>query len=534
MRSTSNHAAFIWAVADLLRGPFKQSEYGRVILPFTVLRRLECVLEPTREAVLERYEQLAGEDVDLDLILPSVAGAPFYNTSRYTLGTLGQTNTLANLEDYVSKFSGNARGIFDHFGFETWLEKLEAADLLHLVAQKFKDVDLHPDKVSNVEMGHIFEHLVYKFAESANETAGEFYTPRDIVRLATTLVIAPDNEALAGEGVIRTVYDPAAGTGGFLSAAIEQIKEWNPGARLMPYAQELNSETYAIQVADKLIQGYDTKNLKLGNTLSDDQLAGETFHYGLSNPPFGVDWKGIRTAVEAEHKRGYAGRFGPGTPCVSDGSMLFLLHLLSKRRPKSEGGSRFGIVLSGSPLFTGGAGSGESEIRRWILEQDLLEAIVALPGDMFYNTGIATYVWILSNHKSEERAGKVQLIDATSMFASMRKSLGNKRRYLTDEHIAEIARLHDAFEESEHSKIFTTTDFGYRRVTIERPLRLTFTPHDEIGLAALQEENAWQKLPQEDRSSILTALAQLDERISSRKTFTKSLEAALKPSGVKV
>ncbi len=279
--------------------------------------------------------------------------------------------------------------------------------------------------------------MVYKFAESANESAGEFYTPRDIVRLATTLVIAPDNEALAGEGVIRTVYDPAAGTGGFLSAAIEQIKEWNPGARLVPYAQELNAETYAIQVADKLIQGYDTRNLKLGNTLSDDQLAGESFHYGLSNPPFGVDWKGIRTAVEAEHKRGYAGRFGPGTPRVSDGSMLFLLHLLSKRRPKSEGGSRFGIVLSGSPLFTGGAGSGESEIRRWILEQDLLEAIVALPGDMFYNTGIATYVWILSNHKSEERAGKVQLIDATGMFASMRKSLGNKRRYLTDEHIAE-------------------------------------------------------------------------------------------------
>lgn len=341
MSSSGNHAAFIWAVADLLRGPFKQSEYGRVILPFTVLRRLECVLEPTREAVLQASEQLAGEEVDLDLILPGVAKARFYNTSRYTLGTLGQTNTLSNLEDYVSKFSGNARGIFDHFNFSTWLEKLEAADLLHLVAQKFKDLDLHPDKVSNVEMGHIFEHLVYKFAESANESAGEFYTPRDIVRLATTLVIAPDNEALAGEGVIRTVYDPAAGTGGFLSAAIEQIKEWNPSAVLVPYAQELNAETYAIQVADKLIQGYDTKNLKLGNTLSDDQLAGETFHYGLSNPPFGVDWKGIRTAVEAEHKRGFAGRFGPGTPRVSDGSMLFLLHLLSKRRPESGGGQPF-------------------------------------------------------------------------------------------------------------------------------------------------------------------------------------------------
>jgi len=534
MYSSPNHAAFIWAVADLLRGPFKQSEYGRVILPFTVLRRLECVLEPTREAVLATFEQLAGEDVDLDLILPGVAEAPFYNTSRYTLGTLGQTNTLANLEDYVSKFSGNARGVFDHFGFSTWLEKLDSADLLHLVAQKFKDLDLHPDRVSNVEMGYIFEHLIYKFAESANETAGEFYTPRDIVRLATTLVIAPDNEALAGEGVIRTVYDPAAGTGGFLSAAIEQIREWNADARLVPYAQELNAETYAIQVADKLIQGYDTRNLKLGNALSNDQLDDAQFHYGLSNPPFGVDWKAIRTAVEAEHKRGFAGRFGPGTPRVSDGSMLFLLHLLSKRRPKKDGGSRFGIVLSGSPLFTGGAGSGESEIRRWVLEEDLLEAIVALPGDMFYNTGIATYVWILSNNKAPERAGKVQLIDATGMHAGMRKSLGSKRRYLSEEHIAEIARLHDAFEESEISKIFDTTDFGYRRITVERPLKLTFTPHDETGLAGLLEERAWQRLEESERESLLSALAGLDERIPSRKAFTKNLEAALKPSGVNV
>jgi len=287
-------------------------------------------------------------------------------------------------------------------------------------------------------------------------------------------------------------------------------------------------------VADKLIQGYDTGNLKLGNTLSDDQLAGETFTYGLSNPPFGVDWKGIRTAVEAEHKRGFAGRFGPGLPRVSDGSMLFLLHLLSKRRSKSDGGSRFGIVLSGSPLFTGGAGSGESEIRRWILEQDLLEAIVALPGDMFYNTGIATYVWILSNQKSEERAGKVQLIDATGMFASMRKSLGSKRKYLTDEHVAEIARLHDAFEETPLSKIFDTMDFGYRRITVERPLRLTFTPRDEAGLASLQGESAWQKLEQDERAGLLAALAGLQERIPSRTAFTKSLNAALKPSGVKV
>jgi len=529
-----NLASFIWSVADLLRGPFKQSEYGRVILPFTVLRRLECVLEPTRLQALDTFEQLKGEGVDFDVVLPGITGVPFYNVSRYTLGTLGQTSTRANLEDYVSKFSPTARGIFDHFEFSKWIGKLETANLLHLVAQRFASIDLHPSRLDNMAMGQVFEHLIYKFAESANDTAGEHYTPRDVVRLTTTLVFAPDHEALGGEGVIRTVYDPTAGTGGFLSEGIELVKQWNPNAVLVPYSQELNPETYAIQVADKLIQGHNTQNLKLGNTLSDDQLAGEAFHYGLSNPPYGADWKAIRSQVEAEHKRGYAGRFGPGLPRVSDGSMLFLLHLLSKRRPKNEGGSRFGIVLSGSPLFAGGAGSGESEIRRWILENDLLEAIVALPTDLFYNTGIATYVWILSNNKEPKRVGKVQLIDASGMFASMRKSLGSKRRYLTDEHIAEIARLHDAFEETENCKIFATTDFGYRRVTIERPLRLTFTPRDEAGLAALQEEGAWQKLEEGERASILKALASLDERIPSRKAFTKGLETALKPSGVKV
>jgi type I restriction enzyme M protein len=493
MTQATNQASFIWSVADLLRGPFKQSEYGRVILPFTVLRRLECVLEPTRDTVLASYRDFEAEGLDLNELLPGVSGVPFYNISQYTLATLGQTNPRANLEDYVSKFSPNARGIFTHFAFDTWLDKLENANLLFLVAQEFAGFDLHPRRVSNMEMGHIFEHLVYKFAESANDTAGEYYTPRDVVRLATTLVIAPDHEALAGEGVIRTVYDPAAGTGGFLSAAIEQVLEWNPNARLVPYAQELNGETYAIQVADKLIQGYDTSKLKLGNTLSHDQLEGETFHYALSNPPFGTDWKGFSSAIEAEHKRGYAGRFGPGLPRVSDASMLFLLHLLSKRRPRSQGGSRMGIVLSGSPLFTGGAGSGESEIRRWILEEDLLETIVGLPTDLFYNTGIATYVWILSNAKEERRRGLVQLIDASDMHTSMRKSLGNKRKYLNDEQIAEIARLHDVFEEGPESKILPTTAFGFRRVVIERPLRLRFeiTQHamDRLLDATLEVSN---------------------------------------------
>ena len=466
----------IWSVADTLRGDFKQSEYGRIILPFAVLRRLECVLEPTREAVLDQYEAIKDDGLDPDLILPEIAGAPFYNTSKFTLATLGATSTRQNLESYISAFSSNVRQVFDEFAFDNWIERLDEANLLYEVVKAFKDFDLHPDQVSNHDMGMIFEHLVRRFAESANDTAGEFYTPRDVVRLATTLVFATDQEALSGRGVVRTVYDCAAGTGGFLSAAIELVAEWNPAARIIPYAQELNPETHAICVADKLIQGHDVRNIKLGNTLSDDQLPHERFDYCLANPPFGVDWKKVEKHVKNEHRvRGYDGRFGPGLPRVNDGSMLFLMHLLSKRKPASQGGTRIGIVLSGSPLFNGGAGSGESEIRRWILENDWLEAIVALPTDMFYNTGIGTYIWILSNHKEERRKGLVQLIDATGMFTAMRKSLGNKRRFLSEAQIEEIARIHDAFEEGDHCRIFNTADFGYRRITVERPLRLRFS-----------------------------------------------------------
>ncbi|WP_312936581.1 type I restriction-modification system subunit M [Stutzerimonas nitrititolerans] len=469
-------APFIWNIADLLLGAFRPSEYGRIILPFTVLRRLECVLEPTRDKVRIQYEAMKASGVDMDLILPSTAGATFYNVSQFSLASVGSTSTRANLEDYIAKFSANARQVFEHFAFDRWLEKLEKANLLYLVAQKFAAVDLHPDKISNHEMGLVFEHLIRKFAESANDDAGQFFTPRDVVRLATTLVFAPDHQALNGEGVVRTVYDCAAGTGGFLSSAIEQVYEWNPNARLVPYAQELNPETYAISVADKLIQQYDTRNIKLGNTLSHDQLPHEQFDYCLANPPFGVKWENVQKQVQAEHQQqGYAGRFGPGLPRVGDGSLLFLMHLLSKRKPIELGGSRIGIVLSGSPLFNGGAGSGESEIRRWILENDWLEAIIALPNDLFYNTGIGTYIWVLSNHKDGLRKGKVQLIDASAMHAPMRKSLGSKRKYLSDEQIAEIAKLHEAFEEGPNSKIFATSDFGYRRITVERPLRLRFS-----------------------------------------------------------
>ncbi|WP_191489726.1 type I restriction-modification system subunit M [Pseudomonas sp. FEN] len=481
-----NLADFIWSVADVLRGDFKQSEFGRIILPFTVLRRLECVLEPTRDKVRSQFLAMQASGVDMDLILPATAGATFYNVSQFALDSIGSTSTSANLEDYIAKFSGNARQVFEHFAFDGWLSKLENANLLYLVTQKFASIDLHPNVISNHEMGLVFEHLIRKFAESANDTAGEFFTPRDVVRLATTLIFAPDHQALNGDGVVRTVYDCAAGTGGFLSSAIEQVAEWNPNARLVPYAQELNPETYAISVADKLIQGYDTKNIKLGNTLSNDMLPHEQFDYCLANPPFGVKWEKVQKQVQDEQTSlGFAGRFGAGLPRVGDGSLLFLMHLLSKRKPAEQGGTRIGIVLSGSPLFNGGAGSGESEIRRWILENDWLEAIIALPNDLFYNTGIGTYIWVLSNHKDAGRKGQVQLIDATAMHAPMRKSLGSKRKFLSEEQIAEIAKLHEAGESGVNSKVFATTDFGYRRITVERPLRLRFSVTPE-NLAAYE------------------------------------------------
>ncbi|KIH81613.1 type I restriction-modification system subunit M [Pseudomonas batumici] len=471
-----NLADFIWSVADVLRGDFKQSEFGRIILPFTVLRRLECVLEPTRDKVRSQYQAMQSIGVDMDLILPTAAGATFYNVSQFALDSVGSTSTRANLEDYIAKFSANSRQVFEHFAFDGWLEKLEKANLLYLVTQKFASIDLHPNVISNHEMGLVFEHLIRKFAESANDTAGEFFTPRDVVRLATTLVFAPDHQALNGEGVVRTVYDCAAGTGGFLSSAIEQVAEWNSNARLVPYAQELNPETYAISVADKLIQGFETKNIKLGNTLSNDLLPHEQFDYCLANPPFGVKWEKVQKQVQDEQTNlGFAGRFGAGLPRVGDGSLLFLMHLLSKRKPAEQGGTRIGIVLSGSPLFNGGAGSGESEIRRWILENDWLEAIIALPNDLFYNTGIGTYIWVLSNHKDATRKGQVQLIDATAMHAPMRKSLGSKRKFLSEQQIAEITKLHEAGENAPNSKVFATTDFGYRRITVERPLRLRFS-----------------------------------------------------------
>lgn len=471
--SFSSTAAFIWSVADLLRGDYKQSDYGKVILPFTLLRRLECVLEPTRADVLTEYQARKDLGIVIDVFLTKKAGQSFYNISRFTLSTLlaDPTNLRHNLETLIADFSPNAREIFERYKFTEQLAYLDESNLLYKIVEKFATVDLHPDAISNHQMGLVFEELIRRFAEASNETAGEHFTPRDIVRLTTSLLFIGDDSILTKAGIVRSLYDPTAGTGGFLSSGSEYVYEMNPNAKLVTFGQELNPESYAICKADMLIKGQAVENIKYGNTLSDDQLYDKKFDYMLSNPPFGVEWKKVEKEVKKEHlEKGYGGRFGPGLPRVSDGSLLFLLHLISKMRPKEEGGSRIGIILNGSPLFTGSAGSGESEIRRYILENDLLEAIVAMPTDMFFNTGIATYIWILSNHKAPERKGKVQLVNASGFGESMRKSLGSKRKQLSDPNIDEITRIYGVFEESKISKIFDTTDFGYRRITVERPL----------------------------------------------------------------
>jgi type I restriction enzyme M protein len=473
--NTENHsqtAAFIWSIADLLRGDFKQSQYGRIILPFTLLRRMECVLEPTKATVLAQAKMHQNKpDTVRELLLLKAAIQKFYNDSPLSLSALSDTQTADDLMSYVQAFSADAREIFEHFHFEDFVQQLSASDLLYQVVKSFATVDLSPEKISNFGMGLIFEELIRKFAESSNETAGEHFTPRDIVHLTTSLVITDQDHKLKPDSIV-TIYDPTAGTGGFLSEGDKYIQDISQRVTVSLHGQELNPESYAICKADMLIKGQEVGNIKLGNTLSDDQLEAIQFDFMLSNPPFGVEWKKVQKKVTDEHKeRGFGGRFGPGLPRVSDGSLLFLLHLVSKMRSPKEGGSRIGIILNGSPLFTGGAGSGESEIRRYLLQNDLVEAIVALPTDMFYNTGIATYVWILSNHKPKPRTGKVQLIDGTQHFSKMRKSLGSKRQFINDEQIDEIVRLYGNFKETAQSKIFPVNAFGYRRITIDRPLR---------------------------------------------------------------
>jgi len=513
MQQTPNNlATFIWSLADLLRGDFKQSQYGRIILPFTLLRRLEGVLEESKQAVLDQHDKIQAmnlpEEAQEKMLLRATNNLSFFNISKMDLSKLGEAGIKDNLESYIQGFSKDAREIFEYFNFAEFIGQLNDADLLYKIVQKVRQTDLSPSAISNHEMGLVFEELIRRFAEGSNETAGEHFTPRDIIRLTTALVFMEDDDALTKAGIIRTIYDPTAGTGGFLSAGMEYVHELNPEARMVGYGQELNPESYAICKADMLIKGQEVGNIKLGNTLSNDQLYADKFDYMLSNPPFGVDWKKIEQIIKDENSlKGFDGRFGAGLPRVSDGSLLFLLHLISKLRGAEQGGGRIGIILNGSPLFTGGAGSGESEIRRYILEADLLEAIVALPTDMFYNTGIATYVWVLSNKKAEPRKGKVQLINGVNLCAKMRKSLGSKRNIMDENDIATITRSFGDFEEITReldkpaeqksnrgrqsanpkteapktfsSKLFDTHEFGYRRITIERPLRESYQFSDE-------------------------------------------------------
>ncbi|TCO82665.1 type I restriction enzyme M protein [Plasticicumulans lactativorans] len=544
-------SSFIWSVADLLRGDYKQSEYGRVILPFTVLRRLDCVLAATKPAVLAEQASREKMGVNPEPFLRRAAGnLGFYNTSPLDLPTLlgDQDHIGRNLYAYVDAFSPAARDIFERFDFHAQVERLAKANLLYLVTEKFAHIDLRPGVVDNAQMGLAFEELIRKFAEISNETAGEHFTPREVIRLMVNLLFIEDDDVLTpGNAVVRTLYDPTAGTGGMLSVAGEYLLEHNPQARLTLYGQELNDESYAICKADMLIKGQDVANIVAGNTLSDDGHGARKFDYMLSNPPFGVEWKKVEKAVRQEHEqKGFDGRFGPGLPRVSDGSMLFLLHLLAKMRPARDGGSRFGIVLNGSPLFTGGAGSGESEIRRYVLENDLLEAIVGLPPDMFYNTGISTYVWILSNRKPEDRRGYVQLIDASSFWQKMRKSLGSKRKEMSDGHIDTVTRLFGSFTEAELvtvldaagqpvgepqlvtntdeppttpaggrlkrvpiARIFRNEDFGYTTVTVERPLR------DEAGNVVLGLKGRQKGRPQPDSALRDTENVPLTEDISA-------------------
>lgn len=503
----ANHA---WSVADLLRGDYKQSDYGKVILPFTVLRRLECVLAPTREKVAEIAEQHKDSGINPDRFLRRASGHSFYNRSRLTLKKIAEDPQSAamNLQVYVGAFSDNAQGVLERFEFAQQIKRLDSAGLLYKVIGKFTDLDLRPEIVPNHNMGYIFEELIRRFAEQSNETAGEHFTPREVIQLMVRLLVAPDGDALQLPGAVRTVLDPACGTGGMLSAMDDLITELNPDATVEVYGQELNPESWAICRSDLMIKGQDPENIAFGNSFSDDGHARKTFDYMLANPPFGVEWKKVKDEVEHEHKAlGEAGRFGAGLPRINDGSLLFLQHMISKMKPvdvNGGGGSRLAIVFNGSPLFTGAAGSGESEIRRWILENDWLEGIVALPDQLFYNTGISTYFWILTNRKSPDHKGKVVLLDARDQWQKMRKSLGDKRKQLGSDHIATVVKLYGealaVADNTEHPlhgkvKVFRNEDFGYQRITVERPLKLRFEVTEET-LAALAASKPIQKLPQ--------------------------------------
>ncbi|MTI31691.1 type I restriction-modification system subunit M [Xanthovirga aplysinae] len=472
MKNFKESANFIWSIADLLRGDYKQSDYGKVILPLTVLRRLDCVLENTKEKVLSMAETLTVDNVDP--ILNKVAGYKFHNRSKFDFDKLvaDPNNIAANLRNYINGFSEDAREIIEQFEFDNQISKMDDNNLLFLVVKRFQEVDLHPETISSMEMGYMFEELIRKFAELSNETAGEHFTPREVIRLMVNILFLNDRDILTKKGIVKTIYDCCAGTGGMLSVAEEYLNELNPDARLEVFGQELNPESYAICKSDMLIKGQNASNIKKGNSISEDQLAGKTFDYLITNPPFGVKWDKIYKKVKEEHDElGHGGRFGAGLPAKSDGSFLFLMSLISKMK-QDEKGSKLAIVFNGSPLFSGSPSSkkNESSIRQWIIESDMLEAIIALPNQLFYNTGISTYIWVVNNRKAGERKGKVQLINAVDFFQKMSKSLGSKRNELSEEQIREITEIYGGFEEGKYCKIFDNEDFGYHKLTVERPL----------------------------------------------------------------
>ena len=547
--TTQNLSSFVWSIAEILRGDFKQSEYGKVVLPFVVLRRLDCLLEDSKQAVLDAEKTLpdTADDATRDMILFGAVGGnvKVYNLSRFTFDSLkgqepGQLHQ--NLIDYITKFSPNVRDIFlDKFRFTEQLKRLKDGGILWNVFERFCEIDLHPDSVSNIEMGYLFEELIRRFSEISNETAGEHFTPREVIRLIVDLLIANDDTKLTGRGIIRQVYDPACGTGGMLALTEEALKDFNHNIRVELFGQELNDESFGICKSDMLVTGHDPEQIAFGNTLTQDAHKGKKFHYMLSNPPYGVDWKKYQEPIKAESKNmGLEGRFGAGTPRISDGQLLFLQHMISKMRD-DEDGSRIGIVMNGSPLFTGSAQSGESEIRRWMLEKDWVEAIIALHTNLFYNTDIQTFVWILSNRKPPNRQRKVQLIDATSdrFWTPLRRNLGQKNREICPNAREQIVRIYAEFlnggsNESTVSKIFDTDDFAYREIRIERPLRLNFAA-GETRIARLASEKAFQKLPSLQQEAIVQILSGMPaQTFRNRNAFRQALAEAFKDGGIKV
>ncbi len=582
MMNHSEIVSFVWGVADLIRDTFKRGKYQDVILPLTVLRRLDCVLAPTREDVLQRQAELKGRGLeDLHRQLCRASGFAFYNTSQYDFERLlaDAPNVAPNLRNYIAGFSENMREVLERFDFDNTISRLDESGLLFQVLERFGGVDLHPDQIDNAAMGTIFEELIRRFNEALNENPGEHFTPRDVVHLMIDLMLAGDETSIKGKGVVRTVYDPCCGSGGMLTIAKERINigrrengnllrgPVNPYAEIHLYGQEVNPETWAVSKSDLFIkdpEGRDAENIAFGTTLSSDAHAARSFDYLIANPPYGKDWKRDERAVRAEHERGALGRFGPGLPRISDGQLLFLLHMLSHAKDPQEDGSRIAIIMNGSPLFTGDAGSGESEIRRYIFENDLLEALIALPEQLFYNTGIATYVWLLTNRKTSERQGKVHLIDASSFWEPMRRSLGDKRRQITPERAEDILKLLVEYrdgdtrvvtrdgsqEEAVVSRVFPTSQFGYRKITVERPLRLNFLANaariDRLeeewgfqslakskkrGYAADQEEAQGLKL----QRALRDLLNDLPETtVPDRKAFEAMLDDALKRAELKL